>query len=106
VAIRLAFPASTPAGTGRIELLRGRPPATAARRLSPAPANAVIARAPKRIGAASFATRPGRTVGVRIRLTPAGRRLVTGRGSATVTVKVTVLTQVQTKQVRLKRLRR
>jgi hypothetical protein len=103
VAIRLAFPASTPAGKGRIELLSGRPPATAARWLSPAPASAELAAAPKRIGAASFATRPGKTVGVRIRLTKAGRRLVTSRGSLPATVRVTVPTQVQNKQVRLKR---
>jgi hypothetical protein len=106
VAIRLAFPASTPAGTGRVELLRGRPPAAAARWLSLTPAHAALAGAPKRIGATSFATKPGQTVRVRIRLTQAGRRLVASRRSVTATVKVTVLSNVQTKQVQLKRRRR
>jgi subtilisin family serine protease len=106
VTIRLAFPASTPASTGRVELLRGRPPATGARGSSLAPARVQLARAPKRIGATSFATRPGHTAGVRVRLTQAGRRLITSRGTVTATVKVTVLTQVQAKQVRLKRRRR
>jgi hypothetical protein len=39
-------------------------------------------------------------------LTRAGRRLVTSRRSVTATVKVTVLTNVQTKQVKLKPRRR
>ena len=95
-----------PAGTGRAELLRGRAAAATARWQSLAPAYADLARAPKRIGAASFATKPGQTVPLRIRLTKAGRRLVTSRGSVPSTVRVTVLTQVRTKQVRIKPRRR
>jgi subtilisin family serine protease len=105
VAIRLAFPAGTPAGTGRVELLRGRPPAAAARWSSLAPAYGELAAAPKRIGAASFTVRPGQTVSVRIPLTRAGRRLVGSRRSVAATLKVTVLGKAQTKRVQLKRRR-
>jgi hypothetical protein len=106
VTIRLTFPVNTPAGTGRAELFGGRLAATAASRLSRAPAFAGLARAPRLIGAKSFTTRPGATGRVRIRLTRAGRRLVARRKSVTATVRVTVLTQVHTKQVMLKRRRR
>ena len=105
VTIRLTFPVGTPAGTGRAELFGGRLAATATSRLSLAPAFGGFARAAKLIGAKSFATRPGGTARVRIRLTRAGRRLVARRASVTATVRVTVLTQVYTKQVRIKRRR-
>jgi phosphodiesterase/alkaline phosphatase D-like protein len=106
VSVRVVCPAGRPPSTGLAELFRGRAPATATRWLSLDPAFAALARAPKRIGAKSFATKPGATVRVRIRLTRAGRRLVAHRASVPATVRVTVLTQVATKQVRLKRRRR
>ena len=104
VTVRLTFPATTPAGTGRAEIFSGRLLA-ATSQFSPAPAFAGLSQAPKLIGAKSFATRPDGTARVRIRLTRAGRRLVARRASVTATVRVTVLTQVQTKQVRIKRRR-
>jgi hypothetical protein len=86
VTIRIAFPAGTPAVTGRAEVVRGR--------------------AAARIGAKPFATKPGGTVRVRIRVTRAARRMVARRKQVNATLRVTVQAEVQTKQIRLERRRR